>query len=148
MTLLPDLPPRRGARRRDRHGRGLRGPLLSPVLPGWRTRREKFDRLVASSAARLVALNPALKGVEFGVEDVPPSPPSSWEGGRIALGRYFPADRATGVRARIVLYRRPIASRTVDAADLAEFVRMVLAEQCAQMLGLRPDEVDPSYPEH
>ena len=47
MTLLPEIPSRRGARRRDRHGRGLRGPLIAPTLPAWRTRSEKFDDLVA-----------------------------------------------------------------------------------------------------
>lgn len=146
MTLLPDIPPRRGARRRDRHGRGLRGPLLAPTLPAWQTRREKFDGLVAASAARLVGMNPALKGVEFGIEEVPPSAPSPWEPGGVAVGRYFPADRVTGVNPRIVLYRRPIASRSVDSTDLVELVRMVLAEQCAEMLGLRPEEVDPRYP--
>ena len=38
------------ARRRDRHGRGLRGPLLPPILPAWRTRAERFDELVTSAA--------------------------------------------------------------------------------------------------
>lgn len=147
MTLLPDIPPRRGARRRDRHGRGPRGPLLAPTLPAWRTRREKFDSLVAASAARLVRLNPRLKAVEFGVEEIPPSDPSTWEGTAVAVGRYFPADRTTGVAARIVVYRRPLLTRSQDAADLAELVRIVLAEQAAGMLGLRPDELDPDYPD-
>ncbi len=147
MTLLPDIPPRWSARRRDRHGRGLRGPLLNPALPAWRTRRERFDRLVASSAARLVRLNPRLKGVEFGVEEVPPSDPSAWEGGTVAVGRYFPADRALGVAARVVVYRRPLLARAQGAGDVADLVRMVLAEQAAGMLGLRPDELDPEYPE-
>jgi len=146
MTL-PDIPPRWGARRRDRHGRGLRGPVIAPNLPAWRTRRERFDRLVAESAARLVRINPRLRSVEFAVEEIPPSEPSAWEGHAIAVGRYFPAARASGVAARIVVYRRPLLTRAQDAADLAELVRMVLAEQAAQMLGLRPDEVDPDYPE-
>ena len=34
------------AHRRDRHGRGLRGPLVPPHLPAWRTRAERFDELV------------------------------------------------------------------------------------------------------
>jgi hypothetical protein len=36
--------PRVGAvRRRDRRGRGIRGPLLPPTLPAHRTRAERFD---------------------------------------------------------------------------------------------------------
>ena len=42
---LPESSPRK--RRRDRHGRGLRGPLLPPTLPGWRTRAERFDELMS-----------------------------------------------------------------------------------------------------
>ena len=147
MTLLPEIPSRRGARRRDRHGRGLRGPLIAPTLPAWRTRSEKFDDLVAESAARLVRAHPALKAVEFGVEEIPPSDPSTCEGRTVVVGRYFPADRATGVRARIVVYRRPLLTRAHDAGELVEMVRMVLAEQAAEMLGRAPWEVDREYPE-
>ena len=148
MTLLPEIPSRRGARRRDRHGRGLRGPLIAPTLPAWRTRREEFDDLVAESAARLVRSNLSLRTVEFGVEEIPPSDPSAWEGPTVVVGRYFPADRASGVAARIVVYRRPLLSRAHDADDLEDLVRMVLAEQAAEMLGLHPWDVDPRYPDH
>jgi len=147
MTLLPEIPPRQGARRRDRHGRGIRGPLLAPTLPAWRTRSEKFDQLVASTAARLVRGNPSLTGVEFGIEEIPPSNPSPWEHASVVVGRYFPADRTSGVAARIVVYRRPLLTRAQDASELAELVRMVLAEQAAEMLGVRPDQVDPDYPD-
>lgn len=139
------LPSRSGAKRRDRHGRGLRGPILSPVLPSWRTRSEAFDLLVARSAARLVKLNPGLREVQFGVEEVPPSEPAAWEGRQVAVGRYFPADRVVGALARIVVYRRPLLMRAYGASDLAYLVRAVLAEQAAEALGRRPDEVDPSY---
>ncbi|HZK05392.1 MAG TPA: metallopeptidase family protein [Actinomycetaceae bacterium] len=144
--MLPGLPARRGARRRDRHGRGLRGPLLNPVLPGWRTRSEKFDQLVASAAARLLARNPGLAGTEFGVEEIPPSDPSPWEHRAVALGRAFPADRATGARQRIVVYRRPVMTRASGRDDLMDLVRMVLAEQAAGLLSVQPWDVEPDYP--
>ena len=38
-------------RRRNRHGRGLRGELMLPTLPGYRTRSDRFDELVMDSAA-------------------------------------------------------------------------------------------------
>jgi len=45
------------------------------------------------------------------------------------------------------VYRRPLLTRAQDASELAELVRMVLAEQAAEMLGVRPDQVDPEYPD-
>ena len=59
-------------RRRDRHGRGLRGSLLPTGLPGARTRGEKFEDLVVDSAERLRELWPAaLASVAYLVEEIP-----------------------------------------------------------------------------
>ena len=41
------------ARRRDRHGRGLRGRLVPPGVPLYRSRAEQFDDLVLEAVARL-----------------------------------------------------------------------------------------------
>jgi len=46
-----------------------------------------------------------------------------------------------------VVYRRPLLTRAHDAGELVEMVRMVLAEQAAEMLGRAPWEVDREYPE-
>ncbi len=140
-----EIPQRAHGRRRDRHGRGLRGPLFPPIMPGALTRAEKFDRLVADVAAHLVRLHPALKSVEFGVEEVPPSDPAAWERETVAVGRYFPEDRALRMPARIVIYRRPVLVRTFGPEDVADFVRMVVTEQVAEALGMNPEDVDPYY---
>lgn len=103
--------------------------------------------MVSRAAGRLLAHNPGLRGTEFGVEEIPPSDPSPWEPRTVALGRAFPADRTTGVAARIVIYRRPVIARTEDPGDLPVMVGMVLAEEAAAMLGLNPWDVDPDYPE-
>lgn len=133
-----------GPRRRDRRGRGLRGPLLPPTLPGYRTRAERFDDHVLSSVERLERRwARLLEGAEFAVEDVPPSQPAPWEHGGVPLGRYFPAD--VGMPARIVVYRRPVETRAVDDADLADLVRDVLVEQVAHLLSRAPEDVDPGY---
>ncbi len=84
-----------------------------------------------------------LNGVEFAVEDIPPSAPAPWETGGVPLGRYFPADAGQGLADRIVLYRRPIESRCEDEADVRDVVRHVLVEQVAQMTGQDPDDIDP-----
>ncbi|HEX7269657.1 MAG TPA: metallopeptidase family protein [Streptosporangiaceae bacterium] len=60
-------------RRRDRHGRGLRGILAPPDVPLHRTRAERFDDLVLQAVARLEPRWEAhLAGVEFAVEEIPP----------------------------------------------------------------------------
>ena len=82
----------RRTRRRDRHGRGLRGPLVPAQLPGHQTRGEQFDELVLDAVERLEGRwGRELEGVEFAVEDVPPSDPAPWEHDEVPLGRFFPA---------------------------------------------------------
>ena len=120
------------AHRRDRHGRGLRGPLVPPHLPAWRTRAERFDELVVAAAG----------SIQFAVEEVPPSDPAPWEHG-VVLGRGFAAQPRAGLPSRIVVYRRPVASRVREDAELAGLVRRVVVEQVALVLGRGPDEIDP-----
>lgn len=138
---------RRPARRRDRHGRGLRGPLIPPSLPGWRTRADRFDDVVLRAVRRLERRwVKQLDGVEFAVEEVPPSDPAPWEHRTVVLGRYFPADPAAGLAHRIVVYRRPVLARCEDEEDVEALVRVVVVEQVAGMLGRAPEDVDPEYP--
>ena len=52
----------------------MRGVLLPPDVPLYRTRRERFDDLVLQAVARLEPLWEAhLSGVEFAVEEIPPA---------------------------------------------------------------------------
>ncbi len=83
-----------------------------------------------------------LAGVEFAVEDVPPSDPAPWEHGEVPLGRLFPADGA--LTTLIVVYRRPVETRALDRALLAPLVHEVVVEQVAHLLGVEPSAVDPS----
>jgi hypothetical protein len=118
--------------------------VIPPSLPGYRTRGERFDDHVLDAVERLERRwARQLEGTEFAVEEVPPSAPAPWERGGVPLGRYFPAD--AGMPARIVVYRRPVETRALDEGDLADLVRDVLVEQVAQLLGRRPEEVDPRY---
>lgn len=141
------LPSRRSGKRRDRHGRGMRGPLLPPTVPGARSRSEQFDVMLLT-AVQVVEhrLGQNLNRVDYAVEDVPPSAPAPWEAGAVSLGRYFPAEPAAGLRARIVLYRRPITSRALGEADLAGMIYEVVVEQIAHLLGRSPEEIDPDHP--
>lgn len=154
------------SRRRDRHGRGLRGSLVPPAVtvgrlhvrvPASRTRGERFDELVLDVVEHLEErCGGRLEDVEFAVEDVPPlstlqaADPDvvldETAGGGVPLGRLLPGRLLPGngeQKARVVVYRRPLEARAVDRHDLAELVQDVLVDQVARLLGLDPDELDP-----
>ncbi len=128
--------------RRDRHGRGFRGDLIPPHLPGHLTRRERFDDTVLDAASPLLErFDRRLEHLAITVEDIPPSDPTPWELQSVPLGRYVPPDRDHPPR--VVLYRRPIETRSSLPGDLEMLVRQVLAEQVGAMLSMDPEDVDP-----
>ena len=130
--------------RRDRHGRGLRGPMAWPAVPAMATRAEQFDELVLDAAARIEQrLGRPLGDAEFAVEDVPPSDPAPWESSDVPLGRLFAAQGK--MPARIVVYRRPVETRATDSRELAALVNDVVVEQAASLLGVDPRELDAGY---
>src|SRR5450759_1341643 len=130
--------------RGDRHGRGLRGPMAWPPVPAMATRAEQFDELVLDAAARIEQrLGRPLGDAEFAVEDVPPSDPAPWESSDVPLGRLFAAQGK--IPARIVVYRRPVETRTSDARELAALINDVVVEQVASLLGVDPHELDAGY---
>ncbi|TDD70818.1 metallopeptidase family protein, partial [Actinomadura rubrisoli] len=131
-----------GVRRRDRHGRGLRGPLTPPQAPVSRTRAERFDDLVSDEVRRLgKRWERELAKVEFLVEDVPEVGP--WPDGPVPLGQTVPGE--DGAPVRIVVFRRPVEARATGDEEIGRMVRDLLVEEIADLLGLSPESVDPSY---
>jgi predicted Zn-dependent protease with MMP-like domain len=136
-------------RRRDRHGRGLRGVLAPPDVPLHRTRAEGFDDLVLQAVARLEPRWEAhLAGVEFAVEEIPPAADAAT--GPVPLARLEPGSPASADAVsrppRIVVYRRPLMARADGDDDLGELVLEVVVEEFARLLGVNPEDVDPGYP--
>jgi predicted Zn-dependent protease with MMP-like domain len=134
-----------GTRRRDRRGRGMRGPLAPAGVPISRTRAERFDELVRDEAHRLEQRwSQELAGVEFAVEEVPSSEPHALDSDTVPLSRLIPA--ADGRPARIVVYRRPVEARGGDdERDRARLIRDIVVEEVADLLGLSPESIDPTY---
>jgi predicted Zn-dependent protease with MMP-like domain len=156
-------------RRRDRHGRGLRGVLVpatvqvggrSVRVPLAQTRGERFDDLVLDAVEHLEQRwGKQLEGVEFAVEDVPAVPADGTDpgydadvvadetaGGAVPLGRLLPSvvdPSGEATPARVVVYRRPLEARAADRMDLADLVHDVVVDQVARLLGMDPDEIDP-----
>lgn len=140
----------RRRRRRDRHGRGLRRPLLPTRVPNARTRAQEFDEAVLAAVTDLEAhWGQQLEGIEFAVDEVPalgkgrvvPSSDVVLDAG-VPLSRFSPPGvdrRGRPTRARIVIYRKPVESRAVDGIDIADLIAEILAEQVASSLG-EPEE--------
>ena len=146
--------PGRGAsrpRRRDRHGRGLRGPLAPPGVPLHRSRAQQFGDLVLDAVARLEPRWEAeLARVEFAVQEVPDHDPPDDEPDAVPLALLDPGSpdpAGPGHGPRIILYRRALMARADGEEELAELVLDVVVEEFARLLGVDPDVVDPGYDE-
>lgn len=128
--------------RRDRRGRGLRGPLLPPGVPAAQTRAEAFDELVHASLDRLERRWAAeLAAVEVVVTDVPDAADDRDPDGGVALGHAeAPRDGEPG---RIVVHRRGVEARAAGRQARETLVHAVLVEALADLLGLDPETVDP-----
>ncbi|MBQ0987215.1 metallopeptidase family protein [Streptomyces sp. F63] len=149
-SSVPPRPAEPRPRRRDRHGRGMRGPIAPPQVPLAVSRAVAFWDLVHDSVERLERHWPQLSDVEFAVLDVPSfgdgaeDRAEGWEDeGTVPLGRVTAA--GGDGPARIVVYRRPVEIRTKNRDERALLVHEIVVEQVAELLGLAPESVDPRY---
>lgn len=135
--------------RRDRHGRGLRGPLALPnpltgtVVPVRRRPRavDHFTECIRQSVDRINQACPrALVGIDVGYEDVPASL-SGWHPERVPLAAAVPA--RPPLPGQIVLFRRPIEHRAASRRDVRVLVHRAIVEQLSAITGIAPDELDP-----
>ncbi|MEO7263072.1 MAG: metallopeptidase family protein [Jatrophihabitantaceae bacterium] len=148
---------RRPARRRDRHGRGLRGMLAPRPVPIAHSRGDAFDAMVLHAVDHLQPrLAEQLAQVEFAVEDVPvvshrgaadfDFDEDILDDNAVPLSRLY-RNGVAGISAPvIVVYRRPLESRAAQSEDLADLVHDVVVEQLARLLGRSTDEIDPPSP--
>ena len=141
--------------RRDRHQRGLRGPLSLPNIytggcvrvPKRPTPAQYFLDCLRQSIDRIRRNCPeALAGVDIGIEDVPSLGLSWTEADQVPLAAAIEATKNR--HARIVIYRRPLEKRARDRQELNDLVHMTLVEQLSA-LTLRPmHEIDPDIEEY
>lgn len=134
--------------RRDRHQRGMRGPLApANSVAGRALRRDRpvsrsefFLQSLSESLARITAAAPeALAGVDVGLEDVPDMK-DQWSS-RVPLAA---AQEATATSpARIVVYRRPIEHRATTRRQLRALIHGTLVEQVSALTGIPVERLDP-----
>jgi predicted Zn-dependent protease with MMP-like domain len=139
-------------RRRDRHGRGVRGRLVPQGVPLYRTRSQQFDDMVLDAVTRLEPRwESELTGLEFAVQEVPEADELADDVSPLPLARTVPGTGASdnpvrpATPARIVIYRRPLMARADNEPELGELVFDVVVEEFARFLGVDPDSVDPGY---
>lgn len=139
----------------------MRGPLLPPTVPGWRSRAERFDMAVLEAYEPIERrMADRVTGLDVAVDEIPriaakdPEtvqwPPEVVADGPIALARLIPAGvdvRGNATRARIVLFRKPIERRAKDPDDLADLLRDILVAQVATYLDVDPAVIDPTIDE-
>ncbi|WP_312097031.1 metallopeptidase family protein [Corynebacterium dentalis] len=143
--------------RNDRHGRGPRGPLL-PELPRYKTRSQKFDAAVMDAYEPIAEqLESQLASLDVAVDVVPRMrldvgyrqwPDDVVADGQVPLGRLVPAGvDASGrpTRPRIIVFRRPVESRTDSAESLREQLHYILVRLVAVYLNVSPNTIDPRF---
>ncbi|OFI37792.1 hypothetical protein BIU82_07980 [Arthrobacter sp. SW1] len=132
-------------RRRNRHGRGQRGEVMLPTLPGYRTRAERFDDMVLDSAERLQDMwGQQLTGVSFAVEEIPPNLEQLVaEGADAPLGACTRGSRGEGPL--ITVYRRVVEHNAGGRDELQDLIHDVVVEYTAEYLGVPPETLDPVY---
>jgi hypothetical protein len=83
-----------------------------------------------------------LDAVDVEVPDVPPDDdPVTGVTGEVQLA----AHRSHGREATVVVYRKPVELRAPDHRARVDLVRDLVAEQLAEVLGVGPGDLDPSY---
>lgn len=136
-------------KRRDRHGRGLRGPVSAPnPISGAAVAVRQpsrgaalFAQCLRESVAKGEANCPrAFIGLEVGFEDVPNNL-ETWWADQVPLATASSAQGSTA--ATIVLFRRPLEHRSNSTAELRRLVHRTLMQQLAALTGIGLDELAP-----
>jgi len=118
------------------------GSLTPGGVPAALSPRERFDAVVLDVVADLERRwGDELRGVEFGVEEVPLLP-DDWRPARVPLATLVRGNAAAPTR--IVVFRLPVQQRAASRAELSRRVREAIVEQVAELLGRDPDDVDPA----
>ena len=137
------------SQRRDRHGRGLRGPLALPNAltvrrarpPSPASKSDFFSEAVHDAVDRVGLQCPdVLVGITFGIEDVPHFD-MAWAGDQVPLAA---AVEATADQpGQVVVYRRPLEHRAMSRRGLRILVYRTIVEQLSALTGRSVEEIDP-----
>lgn len=127
-------------RSRDRHDRGMHGPVALPDSNNRKTvplhppnRVEYFNQCVKHALATIAEVDPhALDGMVVGVEDVPLLK-TAWSGDRVPMSAAL--EPSKGRPAQIVIYERPLEHRSSSRSALQSLVHRTIVEQLSALTG-------------
>ena len=144
------------SRRAERHGRGIRGPILPPEVPRWTSRPAEFDQAVLDAYAPIhEQWSEELEHLDIALDTVPRMrsrqlttvwPDEVVADGAVPLGRLIPAgvdDDGRPTRPRIVVFRRPIEMRTQNMTERSELLHYIIGKLVATYLNVEPRMIDP-----
>jgi hypothetical protein len=104
-------------------------------------RSDRFGDLVVAAVDRIEPRwGQRLAAVDVEIYDVP-DVAADLDDVPLAAHRHVPGSRT----ATLVVYRRPVELRAPEHLARVDLVRDLVAEQLADVLGLRPTELDPAY---
>ena len=133
---------------RDRHGRGIRGPLACANPHGRtaplrrRTRDDEFRAAVALAVRTIERHCPeALVRVRVAVDAVPPELVPDQRRVPLAAASEPSEPDAPSV---VVLFQRPVEGRAASSKGLRILVRRTLVEQLAVLTGRPASDLDPT----
>ena len=127
-------------RSRDRHDRGMHGPVALPDSHNHKTvplrplsRVEYFNQCVKQALATIAEVDPhALDGMVVGVEDVPLLK-TAWSGDRVPMSAAL--EPSKNRPAQIVIYQRPLEHRASSRSALRSLVHRTIVEQLSALTG-------------
>jgi hypothetical protein len=134
--------------RRDRHDRGLRGPVFPHNVPIRSSPDARFQTQVLTAITEIERqvsplekkLGSRIKQVTFNVEAVPSKRDVVLSAGTVPMGRI-----ERGNPDVVVLYQRAIELRSPNFGQQSRIIKDVLAELLGLLLGKDPVELDPRY---
>lgn len=135
------------SRRRDRHDRGMRGPLMARTPAGHllvASRRNLsanawFAECLTTSLARISQLDASLLDhIDIGIEEVPTVRDLD---DRVPLAAAIEASPTQP--ARVVVYRRPLELRATSRTLLRRLVHRTVVEQLSALTGRSITDIDP-----
>jgi len=127
-------------RSRDRHDRGMHGPVALPDSNNRKTvplrplsRVEYFNQCVKQALTTIAEVDPhALDGMVVGVEDVPLLK-TAWSGDRVPMSAAL--EPSKNRPAQIVIYQRPLEHRASSRSALRSLVHRTIVEQLSALTG-------------
>lgn len=127
-------------RSRNRHDRGMHGPVALPDSNNRKTvplrplsRVEYFNQCVKQALATIAEVDPhALDGMVVGVEDVPLLK-TAWSGDRVPMSAAL--EPSKNRPAQIVIYQRPLEHRASSRSALRSLVHRTIVEQLSALTG-------------